>query len=157
MIDRSRLTRAKMALAVLMGPAGNFLFAGLGIVLVSLCMHQDLLGLNRIDWIRSDAWRVIEWPLWYSVALGFLNLLPIPPLDGGHVVACFLPLRAQRIWYALAPLGLILLIGGMLYMGGVFASWGYPGPPPGSNPFYLVDTMVKRWVHSMMPFWDSVL
>jgi len=157
MIDRSRLTRGHMLLAVLLGPIGNFLFAGIMLMIVSLCMHQELLGLSRVDWIRSDFWRIVEWPLWYSVALGIFNLIPLPPLDGGHVVACFLPDRVARIWYAAAPLGLILLVVGMLYLGGVFASYGYPAPPLNSNPFYLVDTMVKRWVHSLMPFWDAIL
>lgn len=157
LIDRSRLSRGSMLLAVLAGPLGNFLFAGFAIVVVSLCMHQEFLGLSRVDWVRSDFWRVIEWPLWYAVALGFLNLLPVPPLDGGHVVACFLPGRVQRVWYALAPLGLLLLVGGMLYLGGVFQGMGYPAPPAAENPFYRVDAMVKGWVHGMMPFWDALI
>ena len=157
MVDRARLSRWGMLRTALMGPLGNFLFAGLLILVVSFCMHQNLFGLSRFDWVRSDFWKVMQWPLWFSIALGLLNLLPIPPLDGGHVVACFLPTKWQHWWYLLAPIGILLLIGYMLYLNGVLVDMGLHPPPPSENPFMWVNAKAKAWVHAMMPFWDTVL
>lgn len=53
----------------------------------------------------------------YNVLLFFFNLLPIPPLDGSHVIAHFLP-PAVAVQYArISRYGLLILVG-LLYFGG---------------------------------------
>jgi regulator of sigma E protease len=57
---------------------------------------------------------LLEWLAFISVAIGFINLFPIPLLDGGHLVFCAIeairrrPLseRAQEI---VQPIGLVIL------------------------------------------------
>jgi len=46
-----------------------------------------------------------------NLVLMALNLLPIPPLDGGRIAVSVLPLRAARAWARLEPIGLFVIIG----------------------------------------------
>ena len=45
-----------------------------------------------------------------NVFLAIFNLIPLPPFDGGHVVAGLLPERAALQWDKLARFGFPLLI-----------------------------------------------
>jgi Zn-dependent protease len=46
-----------------------------------------------------------------NLALMVLNLLPVPPLDGGRIAVSLLPLRAARAWARIEPYGLFVIIG----------------------------------------------
>lgn len=45
-----------------------------------------------------------------NIYLALFNLIPIPPLDGSHLVAAFLPYRAARLYSYLEPVGFILIL-----------------------------------------------
>jgi len=51
-----------------------------------------------------------------NVGLAVFNMVPIPPLDGSHVVATFMPRRMAEQYMALSQFG-FLLIFGLLYAG----------------------------------------
>ncbi|MGH7621754.1 MAG: site-2 protease family protein [Gemmatimonadaceae bacterium] len=53
----------------------------------------------------------------YNVLLLFFNLLPIPPLDGSHVIAHFLPPSIAVQYTRISRYGLLILVG-LLYFGG---------------------------------------
>lgn len=46
-----------------------------------------------------------------NLVLMALNLLPVPPLDGGRIAVSVLPVRAARAWARLEPIGLFVIIG----------------------------------------------
>jgi Zn-dependent protease len=48
--------------------------------------------------------------LLFNLVLGLFNLLPIPPLDGGRIVAGLLPERLARSWGKLERAGLVIVI-----------------------------------------------
>ena len=55
--------------------------------------------------------------MWINIVLGVFNLIPVPPLDGSHVLRHFLSDSTRRIydglgWFAL--LALVYLGGGLL-------------------------------------------
>ena len=52
---------------------------------------------------------VIQFLLVLNLRLMFFNLLPLPPLDGGAIVAVLLPPRLQFIAHFLRRYGMILL------------------------------------------------
>ena len=58
--------------------------------------------------------------LWLNLALAIFNLIPIPPLDGSHVLESLLPYQAAEAYAQLRPYGFLLLIA-LLYLG-VFGS-----------------------------------
>ena len=53
----------------------------------------------------------------YNSLLLFFNLLPIPPLDGSHVIVHFLPPALALQYQRLGRYGLLILVG-LLYFGG---------------------------------------
>src|SRR5689334_21440273 len=46
-----------------------------------------------------------------NLVLMALNLLPVPPLDGGRIAVSLLPLPAARAWARIEPYGLFVIIG----------------------------------------------
>ena len=55
-----------------------------------------------------------------NVFLAVFNLIPIPPLDGGNVLAGLLPPSAARIFDGIRPFGFIILWG-LLFTGALSA------------------------------------
>jgi len=54
--------------------------------------------------------------VWLNLILAVFNLVPLPPLDGSHVIRHFLPYKALRLYDSLGMIGLIafLLLGARL-------------------------------------------
>jgi Zn-dependent protease len=51
-----------------------------------------------------------------NLALGIFNLIPIPPLDGSHVLESVLPYEMGQAYAQIRPYGFILLIA-LMYLG----------------------------------------
>jgi Zn-dependent protease len=52
----------------------------------------------------------LYWTLFLNLLLAIFNLIPIPPLDGSHVIRHFLPSSILRAYDMIGVLGIILLI-----------------------------------------------
>jgi Zn-dependent protease len=88
-------------LVALMGPAMNLLLA----VLVSLV----ILVLAKAHVLhRPLALGLIQYVLALNITLLFFNLIPLPPLDGGAVLAGLLPKSLQIVPQTLQRYGMIL-------------------------------------------------
>ncbi len=65
--------------------------------------------------------------VWLNVLLMFFNFIPIPPLDGSHVLFDFLNPRTSRDLQAtLNQYGLLLLVGAILVAGQVLVPVARP-------------------------------
>ena len=51
-----------------------------------------------------------------NLVIGLFNLLPVPPLDGGRIVAGLLPRRLALPFMRLEPFGLLLVIGAVVVL-----------------------------------------
>ena len=99
-----------MALVALAGPASNLVMA-FGWALI---MKVGFLLGNEVSWLA--------WPLIYMGGAGIaingilmlLNLLPVPPLDGGRVMAGLLPGPWAWKLSRLEPYGLMIIVGLMV-------------------------------------------
>lgn len=96
----------------LAGPASNVVLALLlGLVLVAAGL---VVGIERIP-------RAVVLASTYGILLNFslavFNLLPIPPLDGSHVVASLLPRRAAYSYRSLGRFGLLIVFALMMVPG----------------------------------------
>lgn len=98
--------RRDMALVALAGPVSNGLMALGWALLLRVALEQDATqGLWLYLKFMSIAGIAI------NLTLMVLNLLPIPPLDGGRVLIGVLPAPAARLLSRVEPYGLFILIG----------------------------------------------
>lgn len=98
----------------LAGPCSNFLMT---LVFIA---GGTLLGPGRTP-LASLLVNFFEISAYLNVMLGTFNLLPIPPLDGSHVLHAFIPARWERRYYQLQPFALIFLL--ILLMIPQFQMW----------------------------------
>jgi Zn-dependent protease len=100
------------ALVGLAGPASNFLMA----LIIGLSLR--FLGLSNPFLVSFFSVFV-----WINLILGIFNLLPIPPLDGSHILLAALPPSMDKIKMFLLGSGFFLIILAILFM--VFIGFPY--------------------------------
>jgi Zn-dependent protease len=97
-----------MALVAAAGPLSNFLVAFVGLVAFALVPR-----LVEAPFIAVPLTGILRYVYTFNLGLAIFNLIPLPPLDGGHFLPYFFP-RAS--WPLLArleqygPLILLLLV-----------------------------------------------
>ena len=106
--QRLRNPRVGMMLVAVAGPGMNLLMALAGAVALGLLVapYRDaeptgvtaFLMLNLVNFLAIN------------VFLALFNMLPIPPIDGSHVVEGLLPGRAAAAYERLRPFGFPLLL-----------------------------------------------
>lgn len=76
----------------LAGPASNFLLAIVGLFLMNL---RHFIGLSYE--MNKLLFELLQMFVYLNLFLAVFNMIPIHPLDGGKILARFLPIRAN-IW-----------------------------------------------------------
>jgi Zn-dependent protease len=64
--------------------------------------------------------RMMFWGIWLNLLLACFNLIPIPPLDGSHVLYHLLPPALGARYRALSQYGFLLLLALMFFFQGIF-------------------------------------
>lgn len=99
-----------MMLVALAGPMTNFLLAGL----CGLLLWLTLTLLPPLQWQHSTGYifalKTLQAGVIINFGLAWLNLLPIPPLDGSKVVAYFLPMKAALRYLSVERYGFVILL-----------------------------------------------
>lgn len=79
-------------LVSLAGPFANFLFAFIALAI-------DIFLMSRVSFSMPALEMVLQLIVLYNINFGFFNLLPIPPLDGSHILWCILPGQYRRKYF----------------------------------------------------------
>lgn len=96
---RLRQPRRDFMLVAAAGPASNLVLAALGAIAIRGAVGGDSL---------SSGHPLVQLVL-INVLLAVFNLVPVPPLDGGNVLAGLLPPSAADVFVRLRPYGFLIL------------------------------------------------
>jgi Zn-dependent protease len=111
-IARLRRHRRDYVLVAAAGPASNLLLA----ILSSSVLHvmpgtAPVVGAaDPLGPLASVAMRAVE----INVLLALFNMVPVPPLDGGNVLAGLLPPQLGHVIDGLRPYGFLIIYALML-------------------------------------------
>jgi len=112
-VARLRHARRDLVLVAAAGPLANLLMA----LLWALLMRLGLWAAPAQPTVASVLVYLGAAGVFINTAILMLNLLPLPPLDGGRILAGLLPARLGRPLLRLEPWGfpilLVLILAGM--------------------------------------------
>src|SRR5215467_13424864 len=114
-------------LTSVVGPISNFAVACSAVTVLLLIKVTSATGrqvINQVvgpETLHSQSLLVPVAVLFYelmfiNILLAIFNLIPVPPLDGSHVLRHFLPEPVRRVYDTVGILGLLALV----YWGGAF-------------------------------------
>lgn len=117
-IRRLRNPRRDMVWVAAAGPGSNFAMAIAAALLFNISGFLPELAMKWVDLNLKNA-------IIINVVLGVFNMMPIPPLDGGRVVAGLLPARLALRFSGLARYGIAVVVA-LIFIPFLVAEWGGP-------------------------------
>lgn len=105
-----RNPRQGMMLVSFAGPLTNFLVALAFAFLYTMLSRHLMAGGGGHGMFMDFVLQTSAIGVWVNVTLGWFNLLPIPPLDGSHILGGLLPWPLARQYYAIGRYGIIIVV-----------------------------------------------
>ena len=128
-LPNSRKSMGKVSLA---GPSANLILAVLCAFLIKMVMVTGWLSPHG----AQKAISCFVYGMQINVLLAVFNLMPLLPLDGGHILAALLPIRAALAYSAfMGRFGMYIVFG--LIFTGLFRHILYP-------PMYVAVILLSR-------------
>lgn len=93
-----REPKKDFALVALAGPLTNF-----AIAIIASLFARFFLGVSDLHFFLSLV-------VFYNLILGFINLIPVPPLDGSRLFNYLLPSGISSLYLSIEPFGIFLVI-----------------------------------------------
>lgn len=103
-----------MAKVGLSGPLSNFILATTAALLLRLA---GILPSNLLNLIMAGYGALINpfiaflgYVIFINLLLGIFNLMPVPPLDGSHILMAYLPREMAWQYRKIAPYGMFIVL-----------------------------------------------
>jgi len=108
-VDRSRMRDPRWGdfWTSFAGPLANLAIAILSVILLKVVLSPAGAGLGEY---QQAVFFLLRTSMQLNLFLMVLNLLPIPPLDGGHMLRNLLPERFSDLFEQIGQFGIIILI-----------------------------------------------
>ena len=131
--DRLRNPRRDMVLVALAGPASNFVQAILWTLFLVALLGFGVQERFFVEMAKSGMrWNLVMWAF---------NLFPLPPLDGGRVLAGLVPPRAAMLLDRIEPFGFYIVMA-LVLAGVVSRYWMLPLMSVGNTLLVMLATPV---------------
>jgi len=100
-------------LTAVAGPISNFLTALIAVICLAVILHGTggavAPTFGGAD-VGSPLAKMFELAIWINVILGVFNLIPLPPLDGSHVIRHFLSYETLKVYDRVGYFGLVIVM-----------------------------------------------
>lgn len=110
--------RKDMIFVSLAGPAANFLVALLCAIILKLSYNLESSGMLASSLPLELVRLSLQMGIGINCALALFNLMPIPPLDGSHVLSGLLPASLAEQYQSIGRHGMLIIM--VLLATGVF-------------------------------------
>lgn len=107
------------------GVATNFALAAAFVVLVVLLSHAVAAAGGELSAALETARRMARFGVLFNILLAVFNLIPVPPLDGSHLLYHLLPPSLGARYRRLGQYGFVLLFL-VLFVPGLLGALLYP-------------------------------
>jgi Zn-dependent protease len=95
-----------MAMVAVAGPITNFAVALVGLIAFQIVARS----MEAPSFLAEPILGVLRWVYLFNLGLGIFNLIPLPPLDGGHFLPYIFPRASWTFLHQLEQYGPFILI-----------------------------------------------
>jgi Zn-dependent protease len=100
-------------LTAVAGPVSNFLIAFVAVICLALILHGSADGISPVfrgTDVAAPLAKMFELAILINVILAVFNLIPLPPLDGSHVIRHFLSYETLKVYDRVGYFGLVIVM-----------------------------------------------